>query len=222
MEYTPLTTWILEHGIPQQTLELFITITILATIVSISRYIFGTKTYGIYVPIILAISYSYTGFKYGLAITLVVIITTLFSYSILKRIRMHYITRIAINYCLLSIVLVIFLLFIDKYGLGLGNMSQIPSLAVISIAALSDFFIKQFVQKSIRTSIALLLNTLVIASFGWFVITRDPVTAYTINNLWIIPLLIIINLTIGQFKGLRIKDLFRFNSILQDKENVSK
>ncbi len=222
MEYTPLTEWILEHGVSQQTLDLFVTITILATIVSVSRYIFGSKTYGIYAPIILAISYSYTGFRYGFAITLIVIVTTLLSYSILKRIRMHYITRIAINYCLLSIALVFFLLVINRYGLGLENMAQIPSLAVISIAALSDFFIKQFVQKSFKSSIAILFNTMVIASIGWFVITRDVITAYTINNLWIIPLLIIVNIVIGQFKGLRIKDLFRFSSILQDKENVSK
>jgi len=222
MEYTPLTEWILEHGISEQTLDLFVTITILATIVSISRYIFGSKTYGIYAPIILAISYSYTGFRYGLAITFIVIVTTLLSYSILKRIRMHYITRIAINYCLLSISLVLSLLIINKYGLGLENMAQIPSLAVISIAALSDFFIKQFVQKSFKSSIAVLFNTMVIASIGWFVITRDIITAYTINNLWIIPLLIILNIIIGQFKGLRVKDLFRFSSILQDKENVSK
>lgn len=222
MEYTPLTEWILKHGISQQTLELFVIITILATIISISRYIFGSKTYGIYAPIILAISYSYTGFRYGLAITFVVIATTLLSYSILKRIRMHYITRIAINYCLLSIALVIALLVINKYGLGLENMANIPSLAVISIAALSDFFIKQFVQKSFRSSIAILFNTMVIASIGWYVITRDIITAYAINNLWIIPLLIILNIVIGQFKGLRVKDLFRFSSILQDKENVAK
>ncbi len=222
MDYSPLTLWILENGVSEQTLDLFVTITILATIVSIARYIFGSKTYGIYAPIILAIAYSYTGFRYGLAITFVVIATTLLSYSILKKIRMHYITRIAINYCLLSISLVIFFLLIGKYSLGLDNMSQIPSLAVISIAALSDFFIKQFVQKSFKTAVMVLFSTLVVASIGWYVISRDVVTAYTINNLWLVPLFIAINLGIGQFKGLRVKDLFRFNSILKEKDNVSK
>ena len=222
MEYSPLTTWILDNGISSQTLDLLITITILATIVSIARYIFGSKTYGIYVPIILAIAYSYTGLKYGLATTILVVIVTLLSYSILKKIRMHYITRIAINYCLLSIALVIFFLVIHRYGLGLENMSQIPPLAFISIAALSDFFIKQYVQKSLKNSVALLFSTVLVAAIGWYVITRDTISAYTLNNLWIVPLLILINLAIGQFKGLRIKDLFRFSSILEEKENVSK
>jgi len=203
-------------------LELLVAITILATIVSIARYIFGSKTYGIYAPIILAIAYTYTGLKYGLSVTTIVILTTLLSYSIIKRIRMHYITRIAINYCLLSISLVIFFLLINRYGLGLENMAQIPPLAVISIAALSDFFIKQYVQKSLKTSAMILLSTLIISTIGWYAISRDYISRYMLENLWIVPLLIFVNLLIGQFKGLRVKDLFRFKSITSEKENVTK
>jgi hypothetical protein len=220
MQFSSFTDWILENGISSQTLELLVAITLLATIVSIARYIFGSKTYGIYAPVILAIAYSYTGLKYGLSVTVIVILTTLLSYSILKRVRMHYITRIAINYCMLSISLVIFFLIIDQYGLGLENMSQIPPLAFISIATLSDFFIKQYVQKSFKTSLTILLSTLIVSTIGWYVITRNHISGYIINNLWIVPVLIIINIFIGQFKGLRIKDYFRFKSIT--KENVVK
>lgn len=222
MEYSPFTQWILDNGVSKQTLELLVAITIVATIVSIIRYIFGLKTYSIYVPIILAISYSYTGLRYGLATTLVVILTTLLSYSVLKRIRMHYITRIAINYCLLAIAIIIFIISINKYGLGLENISQIPPLALISIATLSDFFIKQFVQKSFKITFIGLLSTIFVATIGWYIITRDILSEYAINNLWLIPLFIIINLLVGQSKDLRIKELLRFKSIISDKENVSK
>ena len=203
-------------------LQLLSAITVLATIVGAGRYIFGSKTYGIYAPIILAIAYSYTGLKYGLSLTAILILTTLLSYSIVKRIRMHYITRIAINYCLLSISLVLFFLLVNKYGLGLENMSNVPPLAVISIAALSDFFIKQFVQKSLKTSAMILFSTILTSAIGWYAITRDHISQYMLNNLWIAPLLILVNLLIGQFKGLRVKDLFRFKSVISEKDDVSK
>ncbi|MCD4811532.1 hypothetical protein K8R14_02920 [bacterium] len=220
MEYSPFTTWILGNGVPSQTLELFITIALLATLVSIGRYIFGNKTYGIYAPIILAIAYSYTGLKYGLAITTVVIFSTLLSYSVLRRIRMHYITRIAINYCILILSLTLFLMVIDKYGLTLENMAYIPSLAMISIAALGDFFTKQYVKKSLKTSFLTLFSTIAISALGWFIITRDVISTNLVNNLWIIPVFILINILIGQFKGLRFKDLLRFQSILEEKDNA--
>jgi hypothetical protein len=222
MEYSLFTQLLLDNGISRQILELLVAITLLATLVSIARYIFGSKTYGIYAPIILAISYSYSGLRYGLVVTATVIITTLISYSIIKKIRMHYITRIAINYCLLSITLVLLFLVVDRYGLGLENMSNIAPLAVISIAALSDFFIKQYVRKSLQTTALILGSTILIAVIGWYLITRQNVSDFMINNLWIIPSLIFVNLLVGQFKGLRIKDFLRFNSIISEKENVSK
>ena len=220
MQYSPFTTWILNHGVSDQTLELLIAITILATMVSIARYIFGSKSYGIYAPIILAIAYSYTGLKYGLAITTVVIVTSLLSYSILKKIRMHYITRIAINYCILALTLIIFFIAINYLGLGLDNMENIPPLATISIAVLGEFFTKQYVKKSFKSSILILLSTITISAIGWFVITRDVISTYLFNNLWIIPVLILLNILIGQFKGLRIKDFFRFRSAVRSKDNA--
>lgn len=222
MTYTPFTQWMITTGVPQQVLELLLAVMIVATIVSIARYIIGSKTYGIYAPIILAIAYSYTGLRYGLAITLIVILTTLLTYTILRKIRMHYIARIAINYCLLAIMLVIFFIVVKRFGLGLENMSNISGLAVISIAALSDFFIKQYVKKSFKSSVLVLGGTVAIAALGWFVITRDAVSTYLLNNLWVVPIFIVINIVIGQFTGLRIKDLFRFKSIIQNKDNVQK
>ncbi len=212
-ETSKLTEWIIEHGVSQMVLEILISMCIVSTIVSIARYLIGNKTYGIYAPIILAIAYSYTGLKYGLAITLVVILTSLLSYSILKKIRMHYITRIATNYTILSIVLVGFFILIDIFGLGLENMSNIPPLAFICIAALSDFFIKQYVKKSFKSSIITLLETILVAIVGWFVITRSLISDYVLNNLWVIPMLVIVNILLGMYKSLRFKDLFRFRLI---------
>ncbi len=222
MNYSPFTEWLIQNGLSKDTLELLVAITIVATIVSIFRYIFGTKSYGIYAPIILAIAYSFTGLKYGLAITFVVIGVSLISYSVLKKIRMHYITRIAINYCLLAIALIGFIIAIKKYGLGLENISNVPALALISIAVLSDFFIKQFMQKNLKSSITSLFSTVAISTVGWLIITRDYISDYAINNLWIILVLIVVNLLIGQFKGLRLKDLFRFRSVLKEKDDDSK
>jgi len=220
MEYSPLTNWLLNNGISQQILELLVAIAILATIVSLARYLFGSKSYGIYAPIILSIAYSYTGLKYGLAITTVVITTSLLSYSILKKIRMHYITRIAINYCILTISLMLFFVLVKKFGLTLENLEYIPPLAFVSIAALGDFFTKQYVKKSLKTSLVILFSTIAISTIGWYVITRDIVSKYLINNLWITPVLIIVNIIVGQFKGLRVKDYLRFKSIVRSKENA--
>ena len=115
-------------------------------------------------------------------------------------------------------VLVLFFVIVDTFGLGLENMSNIPPLAFICIATLSDFFIRQYIKKSIKTSVVTLLGTILVAIAGWFVITRDIISNYILNNLWIIPLLTLFNILLGTFKGLRIKDLFRFRFTTREDE----
>lgn len=215
-ETVGVTEWIIAHGVSQTVLEILISMCIVSTIVSIARYVVGSKTYGIYAPVILAIAYSYTGLKYGLAITLVVIVTSLLSYSILRKIRMHYITRIATNYIILSIFLILFFILIDYFGLGLENMSNIPPLAFICIATLSDFFIRQYVKKDLKSSLITLLGTILVAIVGWFVITRNFISDYILTNLWIVPLLMVLNILLGLFKGLRVKDYFRFRFMAKE------
>jgi hypothetical protein len=209
-ETSNFTQWVLDHGISQITLELLIAVCILATIVSVARYIMGTRTYGIYAPILLSIAYAYTGLRYGLVITVVVLLTSLLSYRILRRIRMHYITRIATNYTILAMVLIAFFVFINIFDFGLENMATIPPLAFISIAALSDFFIKHYVKKTLQGSVLTLFGTILVAAIGWFVITREIISDYALNNLWIIPLLTLVNILIGFYKGLKVRDYFRF------------
>ncbi|MGI6423403.1 MAG: 7TM domain-containing protein [Candidatus Dojkabacteria bacterium] len=218
-ETSRLTEWLLQNGVSEKVLELLIAVCVLATIVGIARYIFDSKTYGIYAPIILAIAYSYTGLKYGLVITSVVILTSIFSFSILSKIRMHYITRIATNYTILAMVLLLLFIVVDRFNLGLDNMVNIPPLAFISIAALSDFFIKQYLKKSFKGSLLTLFGTILVATVGWFVITREIVSGYLLNNLWILPLLTIFNILLGQFTGLRLKDYFRFS--ISNKDDIS-
>ncbi|HOF78933.1 MAG TPA: 7TM domain-containing protein [Candidatus Dojkabacteria bacterium] len=222
MDYTPFTKWVLDNGLSERTLELLVGIAIVATIVSLARYLFGSKSFGIYAPVILAVAFTYTGLRYGLVITAIVIVSSLLSYLILSKIRMHYISRMAINYCLIIMSLIIFFIIVHKYNLGLPNMSLIQPLAIISIIGLSDFFAKQQIKKGFKTSILVLGSTLVIASIGWFIITREAISTFMINNLWLIPALIVINILIGQFSGLRFKDIVRFRTIIQDEENVKK
>ena len=213
------TQWLVNHGISLQMLEILVMIPVIATLVSISRYIIGFKTFGIYATIILGISYSFTGLRYGLVITIIVILASLLSHSILRKIRMHYITRIAVNYCFLVLFIVGAFLLINEFGLGLENIDNINPLAVVSIAALSDFFIKNYVKKSSKATLRALAETILIATIGWFIITRNEVSAFLLNNLWIIPLLIVVNLSIGQFRGLRLLDNSRFKSITSKKKD---
>lgn len=217
-----LAQWLLTHGVSLQILEMMIFLPILATLVSVVRYILGFKTYGIYGPIILAIAFKFTGLGYGLVLTGVVVAATLLTYSILKRFRMHYITRIAINYVVLSVLVIGAIVAFDYTNIGFDNFHAINPLAIVSIAALSDFFVKMYAKKSLTLTFRTLLETAVVSIIGWFLISSREISELMIDNLWVVPLLILVNLVLGQYKGLRLKDIFRFSSAAKDVSSNNK
>lgn len=219
LQLSESTQWLVDHGISLQTLEILVMIPVIATLVSLARYVIGLKSFGIYPAIILGISYSFTGLRYGLVITAIVITASILSHNILKKFRMHYITRIAINYCFLVLMIMGAFILINRFGLGLENIENINPLAIVSIAALSDFFIKNYVKKSPKATFRALAETMLIATIGWFIITRDEVSTLLLNNLWVILLLVAANISLGQFKGLRLIDNLRFKSILKRKDD---
>ncbi len=204
-------------SIPKEVLEILIIIPILATLISIGRYVIGLKTLGIYAPIALAIAYKMTGLRYGLALTFLVIIASLIGYRFLSKVRMHYTTRVAANYTLLSILVITGIITFDSIPfLGLNNFNQISPVGVVLIATLSDFFIKAYIKKSLFTSMRVLLETLLISVIGWYIIRSPNIIELIFHNLWIIPLLVAVNLLLGRYRGFRLKEVLRFQTIPND------
>ena len=65
------TQWLVERGISETILLIVTYIPLIITIVSISRYMLGIKTFGIYSSMILSLAYYFMGLRQGLIITLI-------------------------------------------------------------------------------------------------------------------------------------------------------
>ncbi|MCA9376325.1 hypothetical protein H6763_03305 [Candidatus Nomurabacteria bacterium] len=220
-----ITTWITQHGVTEQMLILLLFIPIIATIVNLSRYLIGFKTLGIYAPMTLSFAYIFTGIRFGLLVTLAVILSTLLTYSLLKKIRMHYLSRITINYILISVLVVGVIVLNDVSPISLTtehhDATTIPPLGVILIATLSDFFIKQYVKKDFLNSARSLGETVLVGIAGWLALRSPQLQQFVLNNVWIFLILLLVNLGLGKYTGMRFKDLLRFEQILKNDKSSS-
>lgn len=207
---------LLNQSFPSELIELLIFIPIIATVLSIGRYILGLKTLGIYAPIILAISYKLTGIEEGLAITAVVILGSILAHKMLSKFRMHYITRVASSYTILCTMIIIGILVLNLLPISIPYTKDINPLGLVLIATLSDSFIKMYVKKDLVTSIRAILETLIVSITGWYIITSESILNWLINNIWVIPTLIVFNLLLGQYSGFRLKEIIRFKGIPKD------
>lgn len=222
------TTWLTQYGFTQQMILFLLYIPVIATVVNASRYVVGMKMYGIYAPVILAFAYYFTGVKFGLLVTVAVILATLLTYTILRKIRMHYLSRIAINYTVISFFIIGIIILNEISPIQLTDedymLTAVTPLGLVLIATLSDFFIKQYVKKSFIVTMRSLIETVIVALIGWGIIilglstdgTINPFGEFLLTQIWIYPVLVLLNVFIGQYAGLRLKDFSRFKRVWQN------
>ncbi len=213
------TQWITTHGVPLSTFIYLLYVPIIATIINFSRYVLGFKTYGVYAPLTLAFALYYTGIRFGLLLTVGVILATLLSYRVLRKIRMHYVSRITINYILIVLFVIFLIAFNEISPISITTDRHDPNaihpLAIVVIAALSDYFIKKFVRKSLLTAAFSMAETMVVSIIGWLFLRYEPLGTFLIQYPWSILLLVPFNLWLGQYSGLRLNEYIRFRHIVR-------
>ncbi len=219
-EINQFVSWLTVSVITEEILIFILFIPIIATLINLSRYIIGSRTFGIYAPMTLSFAYIFTGIRYGLLVTAAVILSTLLSYTLLKKIRMHYLSRVTINYIIIIFMTLIILSLNEILPWSITTeqhaISTIPPLGVILIITLSDFFIKQYIKRDLLTTLRSLTETILIAGIGWFLLTIRELHIFLIGNIWILVPLLVINLLVGKYKELNIKEIFRFKKIFSD------
>ena len=212
--------WIKDSVITEEIFIFMLFIPIIATLVNISRYVIGFKAFGIYAPMTLSFAYIFTGLRFGLLVTAAVVLSSLLSYTLLKQIRMHYLSRITINYIIITFMLLGILIIneISPWPITTEQhqIATVPPLGIILIATLSDFFVKEYVKKDFLTTIRSLIETIIIGIAGWALLKSVELQQFLINNLWIHIPILLLNLFIGQYKDLRIKEFFRFKKVTNE------
>jgi hypothetical protein len=204
-------TFLTSNGVPKETIAILLMFPILASFIVISRQVIGIKAFGIYTPLIITFAFLSTGFRYGAAIFILALSVATLVHYLLQRIRILYLPKMAL---ILSItVLSMFLLLIEgAYNdrTVLIGLSIYPLLIIITLV---ETFINVQMEKGYRTAFILSLETLLLSTLGYYIVTYQPIRAFTLDNPWIILLVFGLIIFLGRWKGLRVSEYIRFRKV---------
>lgn len=204
------------NGVPVDTIILILMVPVVVTVIAVSRLIFGVKGFGIYTPVIITFALVETGLKYGLAIFILVLLTGTLMRYVLRRFRILSLPRFAI---VLSIVaIVILLLFAEgaySHRTGLITVSIFPILIMITLV---EKFVTAQIEKGPRTAIRLSVETLILAVACYYLVTWPWLQETFYNYPYIIFGLIILNILLGRYRGLRLSEYIRFREVIKHVE----
>jgi len=216
MQYHPFINFIVEQGVPLQTVALLLMLPVVVTLVAFFRQVIGIKAFGIYTPSIITfalLAFDPNGLKYGIAIFVSVIVVGTLSRLLMKQFRLLYLPRVAITVSIVSLAILFVLTIGGMYNrTGLAAVSIFPLLIMITLA---EKFIATQIEKGSRVALILAVETLIISVVGYFLVSWNALVILVLQFPWIILFTFLINFSLGKWTGLRITELIRFRKIIR-------
>ncbi|MFC1617959.1 7TM domain-containing protein [Patescibacteria group bacterium] len=209
MSYT--INYMVNNGVPVNTIYLILVIPIIATIIALTRQIIGIKAFGLYIPTILTLAFLVTGIKYGLAIFIAILVVGTLIRLLLKYLRILYLPRMAI--VLTTVAIAIFVMFVLGAYTHRTGFIAISIFPILIIAILSEEFVKVQIEKGLWTAVQLAIETLIISTACYYLVSWEALRTFFLSYPEIILFTIPINYILGKWTGLRIEEYIRFRHL---------
>lgn len=203
----------IKAGVPTNTIVLILLLPLLATIVVAFRYIVGLSGIGLLVPTALSITLLATDVTPGFIMLAAIIIASLVSRFLLKRLPIMQMPKIALSMLMVATFLLLALTISSIYGIiDVRNLSIFPILLFI---LLSDRIVSLFLERELIETLQTTIITLFLAILGFLLLTWEQLRLFALVYPETILLLIPINIMIGRYFGLRMTEYIKFQPILR-------
>ena len=207
-----LTTFLTQNGMPDQAIVWLFMLPIAVTLVVIGRQIIGIKGFGIATPILIGYAFVATGIQAGIIIFLAALGTGFVMRSLLTHARLLYLPKMALillGIIATSIILIPFLPYKESLQFPGATFSFLILILVV------EQFASFLIERGVRKTFGIGLETLVISiatfflvSWGWL---QGTVVSYPV---FVIGAVILLNLILGKWPGLRFSEYIRFKDII--------
>ena len=216
--------------IPKEIIILLLGLPFISAIIGIARYYIGIKTFNLYSSVLLTVSYYFiainyptnsttqllTGIVWGVLFTIIAMITTALVNSIFGKIRMHYYPKMSFTFGI--ILIIYFLIFIILSYFNVEAVKHINLFGLILISLVFEKFMKTLARKKTKVAIQLSVETILLSLVCYLLLVLPPFQNLLLNHPGIVIIAILFNYIIGRYKGLRLRELFRFQDILNKEE----
>lgn len=186
-----------------------------AVLVVAFRSLIGLGTFGIFAPILIAISFTETGVVLGSFMFITVVLIGIAVEPPLRTLRISRTSRLAVLLTVIVLTLLAIKAFLNFAALGAVLAAAFP--AVITVAIIEQLW-ERWEQESFRHAITIALWTALIIILTGFILSIEFVQILaTRNPLLIAGTSVVLCLLLGRYRGLRVTELSRFETELLKK-----
>jgi len=209
-----------DRGVSTNTVVLLLLLPVIATLVSFLHYVVGLSGYGIFMPTMIAVAFLSTGFFGGLLLFALILAISLLGNTILKKLKIHFWPARAINLMFISVA--VFALMLLTSFVNMIDISEISIFPVLFMILLAEEFVRTQLVKSKKEAKKLMVGTIVLALAGAMIMSLGSIQSLVLKYPELIILIVLIsNLVIGNYSGIRLTEITRFKGSRREKKNKS-
>jgi len=177
-----------------------------ALIVILMRVIVGVRTAGTFMPVLLAIAFVQTDLLTGVAIFLLILVAGIWVRSLLSRLDMLLIARIAV----VLVVSLMAAISTVSYKLGIEQALTVTFFPMIIIAWTIEHMSILWEDDGPMEVLIQTTGSLLVAILCFFVMTNRYIEHWMFNFPELLPALLGLIIILGQYTGYRFSELLRF------------
>lgn len=201
------------EGVSPNTLVLLFLFPIVAALVAFSRQVVGLNGFGMIVPALLAVAFVSTGGMVGFVLLSFVLLAAIFGRVIIRKIKVPYLPKLAILLWLVS--LSVLGLLIMSPVIGLERLMNVGIFPIMIFVLLAETFVETQITRNMSTAMAMTLETVMLAFIAYKVMSAPIVQATVLLHPEMsVVLILILDIMIGKYKGLRLLEIWRFRNLL--------
>lgn len=203
----------------QQTFKILLLVPVGAFIMLILRNLIGIKTFGTFMPVLVALAFNWTGLVAGLILFAVIISLGLLIRFYLERLKLLLVPRLTA--VLIIVVLLMALVSVVSNKLGLNVGLSVALFPMIILTMTIERVSVAWEERGAGYAIKQALGSLVIAALAYMVMGQDRLQHLIFVFPELLLVLLAVTLILGRYSGYRLSELFRFRALARDPDPIA-
>lgn len=202
----------------QETYRVLLMVPIGAFIMLLLRNLVGVKTYGTFMPVLIALAFRETALVAGISLFVVVVGFGLLARFYLERLRLLLVPRLTAILILVVLLMAAVSVLSNRLGLEVGlSVALFPMVIMaMTIERMSVAWDERGAGIAIREGI----GTLIVAAVAYLIMSWKPLEHLVFVYPETLLVLFAFSLLLGRYSGYRLNELFRFRALAREPDPI--
>jgi len=210
-------------GLPvemQGVYKILLTVPIGAFVMLILRNLIGVKSFGTFMPVLIALAFRETKLLSGVILFTMVVALGLLARFYLERLRLLLVPRL--TSVLILVILLMSFISVIAHQLDIPVGLSIALFPMVIMTMTIERMSIAWDERGPGTAIKEGLGTMIVASLAYLVMTYPPLEHLVFVFPELLLVLLGITLILGRYSGYRLTELFRFRALAREREEAMK